>query len=84
MRAVERSWALVFFGGIVGALILLVAYFVALPELLWVAAMVALVASALGMLILSYATAKREGATVWQGLRKGIADALRWLWEVTP
>jgi hypothetical protein len=74
----------VFFGGVVAALVLFMGYFVPLPELLWAAATVALLVSAVGMLTLSYATAKREGATVWQGLRKGIADALRWLWEVAP
>jgi hypothetical protein len=83
-RDVERIWGFVFVGGVVAALVLFAGYLVSLPTALWVAALITLVASGVGVLALSSLAARREGASIWRSLYRGIGDALRWLWHVTP
>jgi hypothetical protein len=80
----ERIWGFVFVGGVVAALVLFAGYLVSLPTALWIAALITLLASGLGVLALSSLAARREGASISRCLHRGISDALRWLWQVTP
>jgi uncharacterized membrane protein len=81
---VRRLTGFTFVIGVVSALVLFVGYVVRLPVGLWVAALVALCLSAIGVVISSAVVARREGSSVGASLLQGIRDGVRWLWHGTP
>jgi ABC-type branched-subunit amino acid transport system permease subunit len=73
-----------FLAAAASAVVLICGYFVALPQSLWIAALVVLAATALLILVLSFIASRREGESFWRSVRRGSRDAVRWLLEMTP
>jgi uncharacterized membrane protein len=80
----RRLSGLAFATGVVAALVLFAGYIVRLPVALWIAALVALCLSALGVLITSVIVGRREGKSIGASLLHSIGEGLRWLWHMTP
>lgn len=73
-----------FWAALAAGVILLVSAFASSPRTLFIAALAVLLASAFGILALSFMTARRQGKPFAASLARAGRDAARWLFDFAP
>jgi hypothetical protein len=84
LEGLHLAFGALFWAAMSAGLVLLVGSLVGVPATVWVAALVVLVVSAAGVLVLAFIVGRRQGESFGRALWTGISESFRWLIAFMP